>query len=185
MTDYEDLYEVSDQGRVRSFDKTVIRGKGAAVFLPARVIAQFRIGRFRNYWGVTLHRGGRRKVCMVHRLVGEAFLGPLPEGLTTRHGAAGSLDNRLVNLSYGTQAQNNADKFRDGSHPVGSETGNAKLTEAIVLECRARVAAGTSTVSDLARHLGISNQSMSKAVRGLTWRHIGGMRPASCGALTP
>lgn len=174
---YEGLYEVSDLGRVRSLDKIVVRAHGARVYLAGRVLYQHLNGRRRNYWAVTLHKDGHREVKMVHRLVAEAFLGPLPAGLTTRHGPAGSLENRLTNLSYGTQAENNADKFRDGTHPVGTGAKNAVLTEAIVRECRSRFSDAAETIKSLAAEFGISEQSMGKAVRGRTWRHV----PGACG----
>lgn len=180
IADYEGLYEVSDLGRVRSFDKVVTRGQGVKVFVAGRVIAQRRIGRRRNYWGVTLHNDGRRVTKMVHRLVGEAFLGPLPAGLTTRHGSAGSLDNRLANLSYGTSAENNEDQFRDGTHRVGSAAAHAVLTERIVGECRRRYADGTDTLKVLAGEFGISEGTMSKAIRGATWRHVPGINVPDC-----
>jgi hypothetical protein len=178
---WEGLYEVSDLGRIRSLDKTVARGRKHTVkiFMPARFIGQYRIGRYRNYWGVVLHRDGKRRLRMVHRLVMDAFVGPLPPGLETRHGPAGSLDNCMKNLCYGTPAENTADQFRDGVHPIGSVQVNAVLTEAIVRECRARMASNLARIGELAAEFGVSNQSMSKAVRGKTWKHVPGGVPTN------
>lgn len=46
---------------------------------------------------------GRKKV---HHLVMEAFVGPRPDGLETRHLNNNPEDNRLENLAYGTRSQN-------------------------------------------------------------------------------
>jgi hypothetical protein len=104
--------------------------------------------------------------------VAEAFLGPRPDGYQVCHGPAGQLDNRLVNLSYGTRSKNcGADKYRDGTMTIGTRHGLAKLTDEIVRECRARVAAGETRVA-LAREFGISATAMAMAVKGATWRHV-------------
>ena len=66
-----------------------------------------------------LYKDGKARQRPVHSLVAEAFIGPCPPGQEVRHGPGGSLDNRLVNLSYGTRAENIADQYRDG-FPGGS-----------------------------------------------------------------
>lgn len=43
---------------------------------------------------------------MVSRLVLEAFVGPAPEGAVAMHINDDSTDNRIVNLKWGTQAEN-------------------------------------------------------------------------------
>jgi hypothetical protein len=156
---FEGLYEVSDLGRVRG-----LRRSGTA----GRILAPAPLGR---YLAIKLCRDGVNKWHRVHRLVGEAFLGPLPPGQHTRHGPGGALDNRLANLSYGTPIENNHDQDRDGTRRIGSGHPNSKLTEAAVSECRLRHAAG-ERLTDLAAEYGVSDPTMGKAVRGRTWRGV-------------
>jgi len=92
------------------------------------------------------------------------------------HGPGGKLDNRLVNLRWGTSAENSADTVRDGTYcppPLlpGTSHPLAKLTEAIVAECRNRRARG-ARVTDLAQEFGVNKATMSNAIRGKTWRHV-------------
>jgi hypothetical protein len=101
---YEGKYEVSDMGRIR-------RVKTGRV-LRTRVVVHK--GRYER---VGLWRDGKSRVWQVHRLVGEAFLGPLPRGLETRHLNGDGADNRLVNLKYGTHAENMRDAVEHGVHP--------------------------------------------------------------------
>jgi NUMOD4 motif/HNH endonuclease len=154
---YEGLYEVSDLGRVRN-SRT------------GRILAPARSGR---YLGVKLSRDGKNVRYRIHRLVGRAFLGPLPPGMVTRHGPGRLHDNRLANLSYGTHRQNIHDQTRDGVHSHGNGQPGAKLTDAIVAECRIRHAAGESQGS-LAREFGVTQNAMWMAIRGKTWRHVPG-----------
>lgn len=53
----------------------------------------------------------------------------------------------------------------------GSHHGAAKLTEDIVRACRTRYATGESQAA-LAREFSVSDQALSKAIRGLTWGHV-------------
>jgi len=167
---YEGLYDVSDLGRVRSLARTVLRRDGRVLPLMGRTLRQVPGGR--GYLHVTLHRDGEAQTHPVHRLVGEAFLGPLPVGQQTRHGPGGALDNRLVNLSYGTPTENCDDKVRDGTLARGSRIGLAKLTEAIVCECRERYFAGGTSFMALASEFGVSSVAMRQAIRRKTWRHV-------------
>jgi NUMOD4 motif/HNH endonuclease len=161
---YEGLYEVSDLGRVRNRHGRILK--------PLKTQ--------RGYLSVKLPitRGGPVRRYMIHRLVGEAFLGPLPSGMQTRHGPGGKRDNRLVNLSYGTPIENQSDRVRDGTRHRGSAITMAKLTEAVVIECRRRYAAGEFQ-DVLAREFGVSQQTLSKAIRGVTWRHVPQPVPAA------
>ena len=66
--------------------------------------------------GYLVVSGGRLKKASVyvHRLVLEAFVGPMPAGGVTRHLNGIKADNRLENLTYGTHSENAADTLRLG-----------------------------------------------------------------------
>jgi NUMOD4 motif-containing protein/HNH endonuclease len=117
---YEGLYEVSDMGRVRSVDRMVWRD-GAQYSKPHQVPKPGRIKSSHiqelGYVGVMLWRDGKVSNLRVHRLVLEAFVGPAPEDMETLHGNGVRHDNRLVNLRWGTWAENYADRVRHGTAP--------------------------------------------------------------------
>lgn len=104
---YEGLYEVSDQGRVRSL-ATYGTGLRGGILKPYK--------RKDGRLDVALHRDGRQRNCRIHQVVAEAFIGPRPEGMETRHLNDEPADNRLVNLAYGTSAENKQDMLRNGRH---------------------------------------------------------------------
>jgi hypothetical protein len=177
---YEGYYEVSDCGNVRSLDRVVtctdllnstprqrqwiMKGR----VLKASLTSPTRRGVYRK---VQLSRDGEDHQYLVYVLVARAFLGPLPEGMQTRHGAAGKLEDSVWNLSYGTHGENQHDRARDQTDNAGTRNGQAKLTEQIVRECRARNAAGESKAA-LAREFGVSRQGMRMAINGDNWRHV-------------
>lgn len=121
---YEGSYEVSDQGRVRSLERTIeahgeIRS-GHTRLLKGRVL-RHGIGRG-GYHRVALVRQCHVAVRFVHRLVLEAFVGPAPEGMECCHNNGDKADNRLVNLRWGTRSENMYDKIRHGVHHEANKT---------------------------------------------------------------
>ena len=162
---YEGLYEVSDLGNVRSLHVSKKPRKNGALLTPAE------IGKTTAHLAVALYRDKRAKTWQVHQLVLLAFVGPPPPGMQSRHGTGGNLDNRLANLCYGTSKENKADQVRDGVANRGERCGSAKLTAAIVLECRRRYAAG-ETQTALAAEFGVSEPTISQLIHGVTWAHL-------------
>ncbi len=165
---YEGLYEVSDFGNVRSLHRSFrprIRGNLLTPAMSGR------------YLMVVLYREKRRKSWLIHQLVLLAFRGARPPEMESLHGPGGRLDNRLANLSYGTRAKNSGpDRVRDGTSNRGERCGTAKLTEAIVLECRRRYAAGEAQ-QDLTREFGVHPGTMSQAITGKRWAWLPGALP--------
>lgn len=117
---WEDFYEASNLGEIRSLDRQV-RGRGNGVrVVCGRVLKQQLAAN--GYMQVFLVGSGIRKTMRVHRLVAAAFLGPRPDGLETRHLNDNKEDNRLVNLAYGTKSENMQDKVRNGGDHNASKT---------------------------------------------------------------
>lgn len=113
---FEDLYEVSDHGRVRSLDREVVsrsRWGGTVIKqLRGRIL---RPGKNPNgYLFVFLGAGNIR---LVHRLVAQAFL-PNPEQRPTVNHINGKRDDaRLANLEWATVSENNAHAYARGRSP--------------------------------------------------------------------
>jgi hypothetical protein len=57
---------------------------------------------------------GRQNVRQLHRLVLEAFRGPCPRGMETRHLDDDKLNNRIENLVWGTRSENIVDAYKNG-----------------------------------------------------------------------
>lgn len=159
----EGVYQVSDLGRVKSLTRTVDCKDGRRRTFQGQILNPTK-----GTYYLEVRLAGKNVT--VHSLVAKAFLGPRPAGMVVRHGPGGQLDNRLCNLCYGTFAENQADRRRDGTSNRGERHGHAKLTEDKVLEARRLVAAGPrGTLFALARRWGVNRTALSAAVRGVTW----------------
>lgn len=106
---YEGLYEVSDQGRIRSVDRYVINPKtGKRDFYRKGTIRRLEKAHD-GYRRIALNKDGKVKRYFVHRLVLDAFHpNPNPEKYTqVNHKNEVTDDNRLSNLEWCTQVYNN------------------------------------------------------------------------------
>jgi hypothetical protein len=129
-------YEVSDLGRVRSLDRYVECGAGERQhrrFYPGRLLKPLPYAD--GYLAVSL--GAKSGKLYVHRLVLDAFDGPCPEGMESRHLDDVKTNNRLANLVWGTRVENVADAIRNGRRFKDGAYVNAKLSPEIVRQVKA------------------------------------------------
>lgn len=103
---YEGYYQASDQGRIRSLDRVVPHRTLGSVKRQGSEMTQYQDRD--GYMKVKLSKGGRKKVCSVHRLVLLAFEGE-PNGRVCCHNNGARSDNRRENLRWGTPKENSLD----------------------------------------------------------------------------
>lgn len=94
---------------------------------------------------------------MVSHLVAEAFIGPRLDGMLVLHKNDDVVDNRKVNLRYGTHKENVADAYRNGGRPR-----LARATRAAILRRRLAGERGR----DLAVEFKISEQYVCGIYKG-------------------
>lgn len=118
---WEGLYFVSDHGRVRSEDRVIERRDGVRQPRRGRVLKPFPVPS--GHLVVTLgHSPRKQEYIAVHRIVLNAFVGPLPAGMETLHRDDDPTNNHLGNLRYGTRSENLRDMVRNGRHFQANKT---------------------------------------------------------------
>lgn len=100
---FEDYYQVSSLGRVKSCDRLVTRN-GRKVLRIGKVLKQAKDGG--GYLQVFLCKDGKPTIFSVHRLVYEAFHGQIPEGMQVNHIDEDKSNNRIENLNVMTSKEN-------------------------------------------------------------------------------
>ena len=187
---HDDFYEVSDMGNIR-------RAKpGISTFVGRPCLP---ICGSAGYAQVALS-GLKTRRAYVHHLVAEAFIGPRPDGYVVNHIDANKQNNARANLEYVSRKENSAHALRNVvrrigprkpptpklGRPVGdshwskrlpdriargSSMPHSKLTAALVVSARTRVANG-ELQSVIARELGISMGQMSRIIKHQRWTYV-------------
>jgi NUMOD4 motif/HNH endonuclease len=131
---FEESYEVSSHGRVRSSRKWSNTQVG--------YILKPKTMKGRGYLLVTLMKGGRKYSRRVHILVAKAFI---PQPLDTdqvNHENGVKADNRVSNLTWTTQEGNNLHAAETGLNPRGQYSKRATITNAQAIAIKADIDAG-------------------------------------------
>ncbi|MDM3894746.1 NUMOD4 motif-containing HNH endonuclease [Mycobacterium intracellulare] len=115
---WEGLYEVSDQGRVRSVERIVQFGSQTRT-VRSTILKPGETTKGALY---VVLSNGRPKNRRVHQLVLEAFVGPCPPGMEGCHWDDDKKNNALTNLRWDTHSANELDKVRNGGHTNASKT---------------------------------------------------------------
>ncbi len=170
---YEEHYEVSDFGNCRRISKAQNThvGRQLKAHLARHGYRRFALSVSRLYSGV--------KHWNAHRLVWEAFNGPIPDGLEINHRNGVKDDNRLENLEVVTASQNKLHSiYVLGKYPTsnkpkskGSLNGRAIIAESDVPKIRAMISLGQSDF-DIALVYGVSPATIWHIRKGKTWKHV-------------
>lgn len=110
------------------------------------------------------------KIQSSHRIAWQLANGPIPESAWVLH----SCDNRLcvnpAHLFLGDVKTNTADRVAKQRQSKGEAIPQSKLTEAQVLEIRAKWPA--TNMTQLSLQYGISRPKISRIVHRQNWKHI-------------
>lgn len=163
ITDFPD-YKISNEGTVMRIRTRY--GRTCCTFLKLILGSA-------GYYQVTLRRNGTSKVCYVHRLVLETFIGPCPEGYVARHFPDPTkTNNNLTNLSWASPLRNVLDRKIHNTDNQGLRHGRVKLSESAVKKIRELHTEGDYTQDSLARMFDVSRTVVAKIVNNQTWTHL-------------
>lgn len=134
---YEGLYQVSNEGRVKSLDHIIVcnNGKGIATKRQNGKIKKFTEW-VKGYKRVTLSKDGIEKQYSVHRLVAEAFIDNPYNLPCVNHKDENPSNNVYTNLewcthqynmNYGTCQQRKKEKMKSKTKKVYQYTLNGEL----------------------------------------------------------
>lgn len=159
-------YEVSSLGRVR-------RSAPAIGATPGRIMIPQASPK--GYLELVLRVNGKAAYRVVHRMVVEAFIGPIPSGMQVNHLNGMKADNRARNLGIVTPGENMSHAlgmglFRD-SHVRGETHPFAKLSDSKVVQIRRLVLSGM-TQKQVGQRFGVTQSAVSGVCRRSAWTHV-------------
>ncbi len=163
---YEGRLEVSSLGRVRSVPRVIAQSNGHLITIRPRI---------RKLWPNSggypcVSYNGQDLDKRVHVMVLEAFVGPRPAGMESRHLNGDPSDARLCNLAWSTHVENIRDKRAHGTAQIGEKHGRSKLTEH---DIKRIIAIGrTKKQPQICAEFGISQAQVSRILNGRRWGHL-------------
>lgn len=80
------------------------------------------------------------------------------------------MDNRAVNLKWGTRSENAIDRQSHSTTQCGEASVTAKLTWEQVRQIRSEYASGGSTHRSLAARYGVTKSAITSIVASKTWK---------------
>lgn len=159
---YEGLYQVSNFGRVKSFQKGTVR-----ILKPAIN---------RKWLFVVLCKNGGKKIFKVHRLVAMAFI-PNPDGKPqVNHIDGNPQNNHVDNLEWCTPSENMQHALRTGLIATGEKNYQAGVTNEQAREIRELYKPHDEQFGTVAlsKKYGLSDETIGMIVHGETYRQAGG-----------
>ncbi len=171
---YEELYEVSDSGKIFACEKKVKRKNHNKDFIFIHKRKELKLqANNANYLHVGLHKNGKQKTYRVNRLVAEAFISnPLNLPLVL-HKDDNKENNSDWNLEWGTQKRNIKQMLdRNRAYRKGENAHFVKLTEKEVLEIRRLYATGKYIQEILANQFNVTRRTIGDVTGRRSWNHI-------------
>lgn len=167
---YENFYQVSSMGRVRSLDRVVMCGiKTQTLYQKIRKQSLDSDG----YCVINLFRDGKAKRHKVHRIVGNHFIYNTKNKPHINHKKGIKTDNRVTELEWATVSENNKHSFNIGLKcgKKGESHWNSKLDKFKVLKIRAFLQLGLP-ISKIGSMFDVSPATIRDISIGTTWKHI-------------
>ncbi len=161
---FNERYSISNMGRLR-VDQISKYSNNKTQFLRPGFGAK-------GYPVVTLYYNGKGKQFQLHRMVLTAFRGSSPTD--KNHGMHlddNKTNNRLDNLSWGSQNENMALMVLHGRSNRNENVNTAKLTKDQVKEIRLKYKEGATQVT-LASLYCVRQTTISKIVRRQYWKNV-------------
>lgn len=129
---YEGLYQASDIGRIRSYDRIVNSPHNAKRTIKGRIKA-IRADSQGRYLIVDLCVASLSKTILVHRLIAKTFIGCV-DGFEVNHKDGNPQNNKIDNLEICTRHDQEIHKYRilKRHHPFSGKTGSlSKRSKAV------------------------------------------------------
>ncbi len=173
IPDFEGYYQVSDLGRVRCVDRTVIYKDGRVCYFKSKIMKQG-INK-KGYRNIYLSKDCVKTTRTVHSLVMLAFVGARPNPkIQINHIDCDKTNNCLTNLEYCTQSHNQLHAFANKLISRKGERGSqAKFKNSDIYEiCLERMNGKSIELIAIERNVSssaiqriLSNISYKEAVR--------------------
>lgn len=164
---YENLYEASIFGQIRSLDRITVTKSGIKRSIKGKLLKQIYSNKDPRPQ-VSLCKNFTVCIFRVHYLMMLTFVGERPEGLEICHNNGDTTNNCIGNLRYDTQSNNNKDKLLHGTQIRGSQVVGSKLNDNQIKLIREMYVLGISQ-QKIAIDFNVSRSHIGRIVNRQEW----------------
>lgn len=168
---YENYYEISNLGEVRSYDRLVTHWRGGWSLAKGR---RLKLIYHKGYSTVHLSVNGVSKIKSVHRLLANTFI-PNPTFLPViNHRDGNPKNNKIGNLEWCTLSHNVRHAYATGliKKRFGEEWHSSKLKESQVREIKILLKKGEMKHYEIAKAFNISKATICLINRNKLWCNV-------------
>lgn len=162
---YENLYQVSNFGRVKSLARIVSNGAGKRN-IEERILKQRKWNKF--YFQIKLSKNGKVKTHYVHKLVAVAFLENACNFPVVNHIDGNGLNNFVENLEWCTQKYNVnhawKNKLCEGVRESAKKSKGRAPQKVVRLDLAGNVIETYSSIKDVAKTLNITEAQARNSI---------------------
>lgn len=150
IKNYESLYQISNTGKVKSIKRNII-------LKPSK--------NRKGYLHVILFKNGKTKVGRIHRLVAETFIPNPYNKPQVNHVNCIKTDNRVENLEWNTQSENQKHAFANGLQTnIGNN--NPRIRKINQYDLDGKFIKSWNSFYDITAQLGYSRSSIWRCCIG-------------------
>lgn len=177
---YEGLYQVSNLGKVKSLERTVVSKTNVVKRVHERIKKP--VIDEHGYCTVSLYKNNKERILFVHRIVLAAFVGPCPEGMQVNHIDCNPCNNCLTNLEYVTPSENIQHSYKHNrNNNIRSKEFYKKMGQNCYkeVECitdgnKFKSVKEASTFYNISRNVLYNRCKDGECVNGLSFRYVEG-----------
>ena len=165
---YENLYQASTHGRIKSLPKEWNCGNNTKRKHSGKILSQSINST--KYFNVRI----KDKFYLTHRLIALTFILNPENRPEVNHKDGNKLNNCVDNLEWNTRIENQRHAIKNELviGLKGVKNGRVKLNEAQVLEIRERYKLGEKNYSNLALDYNVSSSAIKWIIIRKNWKHI-------------
>lgn len=178
IINYEDYYQVSNFGNVKSLDRIVNKPNGISYLRKGKPCKQSKSNLGYMTVGFTVNNKKVNKY--VHRLVAEAFITNMNNYPQVNHIDCDKTNNRLYNLEWCTNSENHIHATKNGLNKLhlhrvaysGEKNGRSLLTKEQVLEIKQKYIPYKYSAKKLSKEYNVSESCITHILNNTSWKEI-------------
>lgn len=168
---YEEYYEISNMGRVKSLGRKIITSDGRHYVRRPKIMTPVH-QKTHRYLMIQLKVNKKYKGFLVHRLVAKAFVPNQYNKPEVNHKDGNVRNNNHDNLEWCTRSENEIHAYKTGikTHE-GENNSNAKLSRNDVI-CILKLISENHKIVDIAKRYGVNPVTIGDIKNGKRWRKL-------------